>query len=221
MEEWDNYWGEKNQIHSHIYDRVAVFYRERIIKPYLKKYIRKYFSGSVIILHAGCGGGQVEGDAAVSASTVGLDISANALTLYRQCHSDSSLILGDITSIAIKPDSIDGIYNLGVMEHFSDNEIQKILMEFHRVLRKDGVVILFWPPRYGLTVIVLKGIHFLLNSVLKKNIYLHPAEPSLIMSEEWVKRTVEDAGFGVQEINFGPADFFTYMVVVIKKNESV
>ncbi|MDP2797273.1 MAG: class I SAM-dependent methyltransferase, partial [Methanoregula sp.] len=176
MQEWDEYWAKDQQAHNRIYDKIAVFYRRYIIKPYLKRYFSKYFLNKLKILHAGCGGGQVEEGIIDSQSVIGLDISVNALTLYQKNHHDSNLILGDVSIIGIKNESLDGIYNLGVMEHFSEDRINHILLEFHRILKKNGIIILFWPPRYGATVIFLKGVHYFFNSVLGKKIQLHPPE---------------------------------------------
>ncbi len=219
MEEWDKYWGGKQKIHSHLYDRIAVFYRERIIKPYLKRYISSCFDRNAKILHAGCGGGQVEEAIASSFTIIGMDISPNALRLYTECHDEPNLILGDITSIGIKDGSLDGIYNLGVMEHFTTSDIDRILREFRRVLKKNGVVILFWPPEYGITVIFLRIVHFFLNSVLRRDVHLHPPEPSLIRSRKWVEDIINTSGFTLVETGFSLADFYTYMVVVIKKTD--
>ncbi len=114
--------------------------------------------------------------------------------------------------------SYDGIFNLGVMEHFHEDEIEKILPEFHRVLKPGGHVIMFWPPAWGLTVNVLKAAHFLLNRVLGKNVKLHPDEHTHIASRhqtaEWVRR----AGLELVEFYFGPRDFFTHQIIVVKKD---
>lgn len=217
MQEWDKYWAKDQRVHNYIYDCVAVFYRKHIIRPCLKRYFDTYFTTHSVILHAGCGGGQVEEEFEMSTTITGMDISRNALTLYSRYHRGASLILGDITSIGIKDESLDGIYNLGVMEHFSEDEIHTILQEFHRILKKEGVIVLFWPPTFGLTVIVLKIGHFFLNSVLRKNVQLHPPEPGLIKSRAHVEQIVKKAGFGLKEINFSLADAYTYMVVVMEK----
>lgn len=217
MQEWDTYWAKDQKPHNYMYDRIAVFYRKYIIKPYLFRYCSKYFSGKSLILHAGCGGGQVEEGLDESVTILGLDISPNALALYRRCHDRSCLMRGDIISIGLKDETVDGIYNLGVMEHFSEEQIQNILREFHRVLKKNGTIVLFWPPRFGLTVIALKGVHFMLNSILRKNVALHPPEPSLIESRAQVEQIVKKAGFDIKETGFSPRDGFTYMVVVIEK----
>ncbi|MDO9036406.1 MAG: class I SAM-dependent methyltransferase [Methanoregula sp.] len=217
MQEWDGYWAKDQQAHNRIYDKIAVFYRRYIIKPYLKKYFSKYFLKKLIILHAGCGGGQVEEGIIDSQSVIGLDISVNALTLYRKNHCDSPLILGDISKISIRNESLDGIYNLGVMEHFSEEQINHIFLEFHRILKKNGKIILFWPPRYGTTVIFLKCVHYFFNSLLGKKIQLHPLEPSLIRSKKQVEKIVQLAGFKLKEYNFSLADFYTYAVIVLEK----
>jgi SAM-dependent methyltransferase len=217
MREWDEYWAKAPKTHNRIYDRIAVFYRKYIIKPYLRHYFSRYFPNRATILHAGCGGGQVEEGIIDPGSVIGLDISMNALSLYKRNHHGSDLIRGDVRTTGFRADSMDGIYNLGVMEHFSEEEINRIMLEFRRILKKDGVIILFWPPRYGATIIFLKGIHFFFNSVLGKNVRLHPPEPSLIKSRGHVETMVRRAGFRMVSYHFGIADLFTYGVVILEK----
>jgi ubiquinone/menaquinone biosynthesis C-methylase UbiE len=220
MIEWDYYWTIKQTSLHRVYDHIAVFYRQNIIKPHLGRFIHKYMKKNDIILHAGCGGGQVEEEIAGSFTIIGMDISSNAITLYKQFHAEPNLILGDILSIGIKHESLDGVYNLGVMEHFSEDEIDGILREFHRIVKKDGVVILFWPPEYGSTVLFFKLVHFILNSVLRRNIFFQPPEPSRIRSKTWVAEKVKRSGFALEEISFGLEDFYTNMVVVLRKTDS-
>ena len=54
-------------------------------------------------------------------------------------------------------ESVDGVYNLGVLEHFTGEDIRSILREFHRVLRVGGKVLVFWPHERGTSVFVLSG----------------------------------------------------------------
>ena len=92
-----------------------------------------------------------------------------------------------------------------------------ILLEYHRILKPGGVAVLFIPPEFGSTVIFFKIVHYVLNSVMKQNIYFQPPEPSRIRSRKLIDKIIQSAGFSLTEIGFGPNDFFTYMVVVIKK----
>ena len=100
------------------------------------------------------------------------------------------------------------------MEHFDENEIQAILTEFRRVLKPNGVVLLFWPPKLGLSVIVLKWAHFFLNKMLKKNIQLHPHEITHISSRKHAKKILEAAGLNLVEYRFDASDIFTHAIVV-------
>jgi ubiquinone/menaquinone biosynthesis C-methylase UbiE len=220
MIEWDYYWTIKQTFLHNGYDRIAGVYRKAVIKPHLEKYVTRYFNKNSLIFHAGCGGGQVEEEIADSYTIVGMDISLNAIELYKKYHTDPKLILGDINQIGIKTGSLDGIYNLGVMEHFKEDEINTILLEFRRVLKNNGVIIMFWPPEYGSTVIFFKFVHFFLNSVLRRDIHFQPPEPSRIRSKKWVETLLKKSGFTIIETSFGIEDFFTNMVVVIKKTDN-
>lgn len=223
--EWDRYWQSKDESGKSKsgtgwYDVIARFYRVYLIRRSLSHFIAKHFPRKAKLLHAGCGGGEVDSDVVDMMDVTAMDISPIALDRYRGLHAGKAEVLnGSICSIPAQPESFDGIYNLGVMEHFSDEEIDQILAEYHRVLRANGRIVLFWPPSYGLSVAALKVIHFVLNNILKKNIRLHPDEPSLIRSRAEAKRFLEAAGFTMVEYYFGIRDLFTYSVVVGAKVE--
>lgn len=218
MKTWDEYWKRDQKNTSSFYDTIAEFYRRYIIKPYLHTHLVNHFDNESLLLHAGCGSGQVETTTVHADSVVALDISQNALRLYQRCHEKTSIIIrGDLLLLPFDSESFDGIYNLGVMEHFQEPEIVMILSEFHRVLKKDGTVVLFWPPKYGLTVFVLKCVHIFFNRILKKDLSLHPAEPSLIASKKQVEKLCNKADFILTDFHFGWRDLFTYAIVVLQK----
>ena len=101
---------------------------------------------------------------------------------------------GSIFSIPCAENSFDGVYNMGVLEHFTQQEIQQILQEFRRVLKPGGKVLLFWPHRRATSVMVLGTAHWILNRVLKRDVQLHPPEISLITGKEQAERYAEQAG---------------------------
>ncbi len=221
--EWERYWeGKTGKKRSGFYDVIAQFYRLYIIKRTLRHYTRKHFAAHAKLLHAGCGGGEVD-DVVVSRNQVtALDISENALNHYRKLHNgNAEIIHGSIYAIGAGPDTFDGIYNLGVMEHFSPEEIGRVLTEFRRVLKPGGRLVLFWPPTYGLSVAALKIIHFVLNRILRKNIRLHPDEPSLIRSKAQAEAYLRGSGLDPIEYSFGIRDLFTYAVVVGEKRPAL
>jgi len=218
MNEWDDYWERKYNFHNKLYDLIAVQYRKYIIKPYLKKYIYSHFTKNSILLHAGCGGGQVEGDIVNDFTIISMDKSQNALKLYNLNHNTHYLIYGDILQTGLKSESFDGIYNLGVMEHFTKEEIHNILLEFHRILKPNGAIILFAPPEYGSTVLFFKGVHYILNNILNMNIKFQPAEINRIQSRSWLEEIIQNTGFTITEFNFEFTDLYTHIAIVLKKN---
>lgn len=215
---WDLYWAAKERTSNHIYDFIADFYRKFIIRGALNYFIKKYLTVGAKVLHAGCGSGQVDTDIAKFIKIVALDSSREALKLYKQnIKKYYQIIHGDICVMPFTDNSFDGIYNLGVLEHFNKNEIKKALKEFYRVLKPGGKIIIFWPPKFGPSVIFLNSVHYLINNILQKKIRLHPPEISLLSSQKEAVKIFKIHGFKIKEIYFGPKDLFTYIVIIGEK----
>jgi ubiquinone/menaquinone biosynthesis C-methylase UbiE len=215
--EWNDYWSKKNQ-GGVVYAAIASFYRKVIIRPNLNRFLKKYFDSSAELLHAGCGGGQVDRDISHHFSINALDISVNALRLYGIHNKGKGrLIHASIFETGLDSESMEGVYNLGVMEHFSREDIDRILGEFHRVLKKNGKLVLFWPPEYGLSVLFFKGLRKTIKTLSGKDAKFHPDEISRIQSRKQVTELLRDNHFDVVEYSFGPRDVFTYAIVVAQK----
>jgi len=217
--EWDAYWLAKNKPASLVYDLIAVFYRKFIIKRIVNHFVPKYFPAGGQVLHAGCGSGQVDTDIAKKVSLCALDISPQALGIYRKSQPQvARLIHASIFDIPVPDQTYDGVYNLGVMEHFTEDEIRKILREFHRVLKPGGRITLFWPPAYGLTVRFLAVVHWILHRVgNNKSLKLHPDEITHVRSRRQIQEYLCSSGFRLIRFYFGVRDLFTYTVIVGEK----
>jgi len=217
---WDEYWSDKDAPGGVVYNMIAAFYRRFIIKPSLNHFIRKHFQPGANVLHAGCGSGQVDTDVNEYVMVTALDVSAKALTMYKRVNKsipNERIIQANIFSLPFDDETVDGIYNLGVVEHFTKDDIQTILREFRRVLKAGGKVIIFWPPTFGVTTNFLDGVHFILNNILKKNIKLHPDEISRLQSKEYAKSLCEPVGYIMIDYYFGLRDLGTQAVVVLQR----
>ncbi len=217
---WEKYWeNQKSHAGGLLYDAIAAFYRKFIIRRSLNWFTGKYFKPGSAVLHAGCGSGQVDTDIRHQFKITGLDVSVNALHFYKKTNKQFCQTLqGSIFDIPLPASSVDGIYNLGVMEHFTDAEIPKILNEFHRVLKSGGRMVIFWPPEFGLSVIFFKVLKFIFATFLgKKDIKFHPDEITRVRSKEHALDVFNKAGFTVLEYYFGPKDLFTYSVICLEK----
>ena len=216
---WDNYWTKRKTKTQSVYRNIASFYRKFIIKRALNKIIEEEFEIGSKLLHAGSGTGQVDEDIIQKYDITALDISKEALKLYKLYNGNKAeLMHASIFDIPAIPSTFNGVYNMGVMEHFTKDEGIKILKELRRVLSENGKIVLFWPPKFGISVIFLNSMHFILNGVLKRNIRLHPEEISLVQSKKQVKEILKKSGFKLTKFYFGPLDFFTHCIIVAKKN---
>lgn len=216
-QQWDDYWQRPPRKSSVLYEFIAGVYRRAIIRTNLVRAIRRTFASGAHLLHAGCGSGQVDVDLHATWRITALDISPGALTLYSRNNPRAvGLRHGDIFRLPFEAETFDGIYNLGVMEHFTPEELLRILKEFHRVLKPGGKFLAFWPHRFASSVIVLDSTHWILNAC-KRPAVLHPPEVTRFSTKKKMAAILSEAGFSLKSCRFGPRDFFVQVVVVAEK----
>jgi dolichol-phosphate mannosyltransferase len=215
---WDDYWLAKKTGWSFVYDIIAVLYRKILIRPSLNHFITKTYPAGAKLLHAGSGGGQVDVDIRKHANIMPLDISVNALNWYRRVNGGCDVIHGSIFEIPVADASFDGVYNLGVMEHFTEDEIVRIFKEFARVIRPKGKIVIFWPPEFGLSVNFFKILKVFASIFMgKKDAKFHPDEITRARSREHVADLLRQGGFAIEEYYFGARDMFTQVMLVASK----
>lgn len=215
---WDSYWELKNDVGAAVYELIAWAYRTVVIRRRLERYVRKHFTQGSELVHAGCGGGQVDQELQHEMKLTALDISVPALRLYARNNPDSvSLLHGSVCDIPLPDASVDGLYNLGVLEHFDGSSIRKILEESRRVVRPGGKTIIFWPHKNATSVAVLKLVHWFRRRILKKKDALHAPEISLLPSRKHALNILREAGFEPIDYYFGISDFWVQAVVVGQK----
>lgn len=215
---WDEYWSGAIYQHQWVYDLVASFYRRVIIRPAVNHFIGRAFTPSARLLHAGCGTGAVDVDVFDRFDITALDISPKALTEYARHHGRrGTLLQGSLFAIPADPATFDGVFNLGVMEHFTEDEIKRILDEFHRVLKPGGRIVLFWPPAYGPSVQALKWVHIVIRRVLRKHVVLHPPELTHVVSRRQIERYLAATGFRLEVFYFGLRDMFTHRIIAAER----
>ncbi len=215
---WDPYWNKKGSASGLLYQVIAAFYRQMIIRRNLQYWIQRAFQSNSRLLHAGCGSGQVDRDLHKTWKVTGLDISLPALRQYRVNNPDASSVdHGSILALHYQDHTFDGIYNLGVMEHFQIDEIDSILKEFSRVLKPGGKALLFWPHANSTSVFVLKIIHLFFRFLTKSPVQLHPPEITYIKSRNQAQQLIQGSGFNLVNYSFGPRDFWVQAVLILEK----
>lgn len=218
-DEWNKYWEEGNsgKFFERLYSKIASFYRNYLIGPRLSFVMKNYVEQGSSLLHAGSGAGEVDKIIIDKYQITAMDISSQALMKYQSRYPDAQLVKGDITECKIYDKKFDGIYNLGVMEHLTPNQIVKSVNEFSKLLEPKGKLIFFWPPVYGLSVLFLTVVHFILNRIFKKNLILHPEEPNKVSTKKKFMQYIEGSDFKLIYFGMSPRDLFTYCVIVLEK----
>jgi len=216
-QQWDSYWRKAQTLTTGIYAVIASLYRRSFIRPRLHRLLRHTFDRGSRLLHAGCGGGEVDQGLHERMRITALDISPDALALYQRHNPTATLIRhGDILALPFADGSFDGYYSLGVVEHFTDAELELLLGEAFRVLRPNGTIVLFWPHAKATSVLVLGAAHRLLNRG-GGHTRLHPPEVSLLTSRAMAERCLARSGFRVLSYDFGSKDLWIQAAIVATK----
>jgi len=215
-EGWDQYWRAGKSSGRHWYAILASVYRSLFIVSRLNKILRAHFSDGDLLYHVGCGSGEVDGSAARHFRIVGVDISPEARGLYRKKYPSAEVRCADILQEPIKP-LANGIYSLGLVEHFSHEDIVKILKNMAQSVNPKGKILIFWPHQHAPSVYFLRIVSRLRAWVGARE-PLHPPEPSLLRSRTEAAALVERAGCTILDYDFGPRDLWIQAAMVLQKN---
>ena len=200
---WDEHWLERGSPNT-LFERMASFYRRAFISRLVAKYCDDHLPKRGVILEAGSGTADASWRIPKRKRTfIACDISVHPLLRIKNKNIDIKL-QADIFDLPLRNRVLDGIYNVGVMEHFTFDENLKILREFRRVLKPDGVLVLFWPWKYCWVEIMSK---------IKP---LFPPSPSMFGTFDF-NDLVHKTGFEVVLVRSSPLDGFIHKVVVLKR----
>ena len=214
---WNTYWDKQNTLINSLYYFIARFYRNIFIKIRLEHFISKTYPKNSKLLHAGCGTGHVDNLISKNYSLFAIDISKSAIRKYAENVPLAKKVLHmSIFKTNFKNNQFDGVYNLGVMEHFSMDEIIKIFSEMKRITKPGGVILIFWPHRFASSVLFLKLVRKLLT-YYGKSINFHPAEISLLRNKDMVKSICKKTQLELISYNFSIQDLFVQSVICLRK----
>jgi ubiquinone/menaquinone biosynthesis C-methylase UbiE len=215
--EWDEFW-ERIEGRENLWGRFLSFYRIEIIARSVGYYIDKYFRPQGVYLECGAGTSEttLKTDKKERLFTA-IDYSAFILKKTKSNPKIDSCLNADLFFMPIKEDTVDGIWNIGVMEHFTHSEIDTLLGQFYRVLKKDSYIILFWPMKLSPYEIVINIIEFFLHKVLRKSFTFYPNEISRLSSKKQATDFMLRNDFKDVSCFFNHRDLFSFCVVVAKK----
>lgn len=200
-----------------MYELVANLYRRLVMRRNLERVVRATFDRGAELLHAGCGTGHVDVRLHRTMRITALDRSLRALQVYRRRNPSVAAVKHGSPLHPPVPDAaFDGVYNLGVVEHFTESEIDGFFAECHRALKPGGRVVVFWPHRHATSGYVIRLAHRLFRRVGPET-RMHAPEISLLRSRAQAESVLARAGFRLTDYEFSARDFWVQAVVVAEK----
>jgi SAM-dependent methyltransferase len=212
-DDWTDHWTDARQ--QTAIQRFFSWYRKVVFSRAVRYYCHRYFPEQGIFLEAGSGTSETSmrlDKRGGKRIFVALDIVPSVL---RRCHPVMDVRLaGDIFQLPFPSNSLDGLWNVGVMEHFTHAEIDRILAEFRRVLKPEARLILFWPGRDSIPQKMLSGMQSVIRLLGRRQFRFHPPEISQLRSLGEGRRILERNGFRPLELAFGLRSLFAFKVLV-------
>jgi SAM-dependent methyltransferase len=213
---WDRHWEALSE-RSSLFGRLASLVRTGLLSRAVRAFADEHFPRGGIFVEAGCGTAESSSRIDPAGRTlVAMDISRLALRAARRVPVFRGLLQGDLFRLPFRDGSVSGLWNLGVMEHFPTEEGRALLAEFARVLAPGGVALLFWPPEFGSSHLLLAPIEAL-RSRPGAPFRFFPDEVNRLRSRAHAAKMLEGTGLEPAVRSFGPRTFFIHLVVVARK----
>lgn len=152
--------------------------------------------GDAKILDSGCGTGRNMTLLQDYGTVVGLDISPTAVQFSNK-RGHKSLTVGNATTLPFKSNQFDVVCVMDVLYHEDVPDKLAPLIEAHRVLKDNGIVLINVPAYQWLTSSHDKAIH---------------TDKRFNLGE--VKSLLNDAGFSVQKISFWNTILFPVIAII-------
>jgi ubiquinone/menaquinone biosynthesis C-methylase UbiE len=146
---WENFWKSRTDVHE-VYSNADRILRNlnAVTDPKGK-----------IILEVGAGTGRDSlGLVALGAEVVQLDYVESSLAIIRSLSKKEGIrvhiVQGDAFSLPFPDFTFDVVFHQGLLEHFREDDAQKLLGENVRVLKRGGFLLVDVPQRYHLYTII-------------------------------------------------------------------
>jgi predicted SAM-dependent methyltransferase len=105
------------------------------------------------------------------------------------------------------------------MEHFTHDEIDQVMREFHRVLRPGGRIILLWPGTDSIPQKMLRLVEKVINLRKKREkFHFHPDEISQLRSSREGRDVLLRNRFRVLTVNYGFRSLMAFKILVGEKD---
>ncbi|HEU4628776.1 MAG TPA: class I SAM-dependent methyltransferase [Gemmatimonadaceae bacterium] len=195
-EAWDAHWAPETQ--RSLAQRFFSVYRRVVFARTVRHFVTRYLPSRGVLLEAGSGTAETSIRLAPRRAgrlLVALDL---VPAILERCAPVVDVrVAGDAFRLPFADGAVDGIWNVGVMEHFTHPQIDRMLEEFHRVLRPGGRVVLLWPGTDAVPQHLLDALAWMINRRRGRGppFRFHPPEISRLRSVRQGREVLRRNGF--------------------------
>ncbi len=213
---WNIYWSSLRGRRS-LLGRFLELFRKYIIAPAVAHYFDRYFAKKGTFVEAGSGSAQTSAKIKkYGRKIIAVDISEEALKQASKARVVDETRLADIRKMPFRKESLDGVWNLGVMEHFEEKDTIRIMNHLHELLKKDGKAVLLWPADYSLFRILVVPFETIVR-IFRRDYRVFPDEVCRIHSKRHLISILNKTKFKRYRIHFSIRDAYTHYVIVLYK----
>ncbi len=218
---WENHWSDERQ--ESLVQRFFSWYRKAVFARTVRHFVGRYFSSTGVFVEAGAGTAETSMRIDTRGGRrrlVAVDLVPAVLT---RCDPVMEFRMGgDIFRLPFADNALSGLWNVGVMEHFTHEQIDQILQEFRRVLQPGGRVILLWPGADSIPQKMLEAVAFVINTGRGARgnptpYRFHPPEISRLRSARHGREVLGRNGFETVTIDPGFYSLMAFKTVVAEK----
>ena len=212
--DWTEHWSGAKQ--QSLPQRFFSLYRRTVFARTVAWFIERYFPPAGVFVEAGSGTAETSMRIAKHGGERTLVAVDLVLPVVTRCHPVMDVRLAaDIFRLPFATASIDGMWNVGVMEHFTHDLIDELLLEFRRVLRPGAPLLLLWPATASLPQKILRAIERVVHwSGRSRSFRFHPEEISQLHSAAEARQVLRRNGFETVTVDSGLRSLFAFKTVV-------
>ena len=215
--DWTKHWGNENQ--ELFSQKFFSFYRKAVFARTVAWFIETFFPPKGVFVEAGSGTAETSmridkkhGDRVLVAADI-------IVPVLQHCDPIMDVRVGaDNFRLPFKDGGVDGIWNVGVMEHFLHPVIDDMMREFLRVLAPGAPILLLWPATDSLPQKGLRLVEKVINARRGgERFQFHPDEISKLRSSEEGRDVLRRNGFEPVFVDAGLRSLMAFKTVVGRK----